>query len=123
MLILRQNTLTQNLKVTKLGNINQRSRILGSPGLVFNILRDQRPELVDVDDGTVKLVAKFVEVTHTDLSEITRMVFVEKDSVVVHASSITATSGVLPVLADTTMPCAYVPSLLPVLLQTSRHFC
>ena len=51
------------------------SRVIRNLRLVFNIFRDQRPELVDVDDGTIELV--------------------EEDSVVVYASSIIATSGVL----------------------------
>lgn len=37
----------------------------------------ERPELVDVDCGSPVLVSGEVEVAHTDLTEVTRMVFVE----------------------------------------------
>ncbi|KAJ6746039.1 hypothetical protein OIU74_028660, partial [Salix koriyanagi] len=49
------------------------------------------------------------------------MVFVEEDPVVVHASCISTTSRVLPVLSNSTMTCAHVTSLLPVLLEASCH--
>jgi hypothetical protein len=44
---------------------------------------DKRPNLVDVDDRAVVLVLGVVEVSHTDLTEVTRMVLVHVDSVVV----------------------------------------
>jgi len=62
-----------------------------------------------------------VEVTHADLAEVTRMVLVEEDAVVVHATGVTATSRVLPVLADTAVPGGHVAALLAVLLEARRH--
>jgi len=62
-----------------------------------------------------------VEVAHADLAEVARMVLVEEDAVVVHATGVTATSRVLPVLADTAVPGGYVAALLAVLLETRRH--
>ncbi|KAJ6778539.1 hypothetical protein OIU74_002346 [Salix koriyanagi] len=118
--VLRQKPLTQNFEVAKLSDINHGHGILGC--LVFDILWDHGIELVDVDNGTVELVAELVEVAHTDLAEETRMVFVEEDPVVVHASCISATSRVLPVLSDTTMTSAHVTSLLPILLEAGCHF-
>lgn len=44
-----------------------------------------------------------MEVPHADLSEVTRMVFVHVGAVVVLTTGKTATTWVLPVLADTTM--------------------
>ena len=41
--------------------------------------------------------------THTYLTEVTRVVFVEVDAVVVLATGVTVTTGVLAVLSDTTM--------------------
>ena len=63
-----------------------------------------------------------MEVTHTDFTKVTGMVLVEENPVVVHTSSITTTSWVLPVLADASMPSTDVPSLLPVLLEAGCHF-
>ena len=39
-----------------------------------------------------------------------------------HASSVSATSWMLPVLADTPMSGTHVTPLLPVLLEPGRHF-
>ena len=83
----------------------------------------ERPELVDVDDGAVELVAKLVKVPHTDFTEIPRMVLVEEDPVVVHASGVTATAGMLAVLADTPVTGADVAPFLAVLLEPRRHRC
>jgi len=44
------------------------------------------------------------------------MVFVEVDAVVVHATSVTATSGMLAVLADTAVTVADMTTQLPGLL-------
>lgn len=62
-----------------------------------------------------------MEVAHTDLSEVTRVVLVEQDAVVVHASGVAAATGVLPVLPDASVSGAHVPPLLPVLLEAGRH--
>jgi hypothetical protein len=50
------------------------------------------------------------------------MVLVEEDSVMVHSSGVTSTSGMLSVLSDTTVTGADMASLLPVLLESRRHF-
>ena len=49
------------------------------------------------------------------------MVLVEVDAVVVLATSVTMTTRVLAVLADTTVAGGHVPALLAVLVQTGRH--
>lgn len=48
------------------------------------------------------------------------MVFVKVDSVMVHATSVTATTGVLPVLPDTSVTMTHVSSQLPGLLLVCR---
>lgn len=50
-------------------------RVLCQSLLLF--LRYKAPEFVDVDDGAPVLVASKVEVAHTNLTEVTRMVFIE----------------------------------------------
>lgn len=59
--------------------------------------------LVEVDDGLPEVVLLLVEVSHTNLTEITRMVFVDVGSVVVLTTGHTTTTGMLAVLADTTV--------------------
>ena len=119
-LVLGQDTLAKNLEVTELGNINQWSVVVGS--LVLDLLGYERPELVQVDDGAMELVAELVEIPHTDFTEETRVVLVEENAMVVHTSSVSTTTGMLAVLADTTMACAHVAALLPVLLEAGSHF-
>lgn len=114
-----QLTLAQDLKVPKLGNVYERGTVGG--GLGLNILRNQRPQLFNINYGAVIVIPELVEMPHTDLTEVAGMVLVKENTVVVHTSSITPTTWMLPVLADTSMPCANVPSLLPVLLQSSSH--
>ncbi|KAK3005582.1 hypothetical protein RJ639_017267 [Escallonia herrerae] len=53
--------------------------------LLPGLLRDQGPEVFDVDDGAVELVAEAVEVAHADLAEVARMVLVEEDAVMAHS--------------------------------------
>ena len=117
----RQRALAQNLEVAELSDVDERGVI--RRGFVLHILRHHGPQLVNVDDGAVELVAELVEVPHSDLPEVARVVLVEKDAVVMHTSSISATTGVLPVLADPAMAGADVPSLLPVLLEPGCHPC
>jgi len=77
---------------------------------------DQGPELVQVDLGPELVLATQMEVPHAHLAEVTRMVFVEVDAVMVHATSVTATSGMLAVLADTAVTVAHMTTQLPGLL-------
>lgn len=57
--------------------------------------------LVEVDDGLPELVLELVEVSHTNLAEVTWMVLVEVGTVVVLTTSHTTTTGMLAVLANT----------------------
>lgn len=106
-----------------------------------HLLAHQSPELVQVDDGAVVVVLLLVEVPHTNLqeggnaqiklptktpskrapweatnlSEETRVVLVKQDAVVVLATSITATTRVLAVLANAAMTGTDVSALFAVL--------
>jgi hypothetical protein len=59
--------------------------------------------LVEVDGGLPELLLGLVEVTHTDLTEVTRMVLVDVGTVVVLTTGHTATTGGLAVLANSTV--------------------
>jgi hypothetical protein len=65
--------------------------------------RRKRAYLVEVDDGLPEVVLLLVEVPHTDLTEVTRMVLVEVRSVVVLTTSQTSTTWMLAVLSYTTV--------------------
>ena len=89
------------------------SSVLG-PGL----LGDEAPQLVQVDAGLdqVGVVGVDVEVPHSNLSKVSGMVFVKVDSVVMLATSVSTTSRVLPVLANSSVTMGHVASQLPGLL-------
>lgn len=59
--------------------------------------------LVEVDHGLPELLIGLVKVPHTNLTEITGVVLVEVGTVVVLTTGHTTTTGVLAVLADTTV--------------------
>lgn len=62
-----------------------------------------------------------VDVTHTNLSEVSRMVLVEVDSVVMLSSSVSTTSGMLPVLSYTSVSSGDMSSQLTSLGGVGRH--
>lgn len=59
--------------------------------------------LVEVDGGLPELLLGLVEVTHTNLTEVTGVVLVDVGAVVVLTTGHTATTGALAVLSDTTV--------------------
>jgi hypothetical protein len=115
--LLREITLTKDLKDTSLLAIDDRD--IGSLSVGNSCLfRNERPNLLDVDSWAVISVASEMEVSHTDLTEITRVVLVEVDSVMVLTTGLTTTSWMLAMLADTTMTHADMTSEASSLLQT-----
>jgi hypothetical protein len=57
----------------------------------------------------------------TYLSEITRMVLVEQNTMMMLATSVTTATRVRSVLANTTMASRHMSSLLAVVVKTGRH--
>jgi len=113
---------TEDLEETLLGHVDD-----GGLGGVLGVLKsvvlgDEGPDLVDVEGLAVEAILQLVEVSHTDLTEITRMVLVHVNSVMMLTTGKTATARMLAVLADTTVTTGNVTALLAVLAETSRHF-
>lgn len=50
------------------------------------------------------------------------MILIEEDPVVVHTTSVTATTGMLAVLSDTPVAGTDVTALLAMLLESGSHF-
>jgi hypothetical protein len=103
--------------------VNDRDLVLGgiSIGILsLGLLRDQRPDRIQVDGRAEELVVGLVEVTHTDLAKVARVVLVHVDAVVVLTTGVTATTRVLAVLADATITHGHVTTLLASLLQSGR---
>src|SRR3989338_3453491 len=121
--LLGQLALAEDLEVPVVGHVNDGDVSGGErpgEGLLAVRLLDKSPEVVHIDDGAVVLVPVEMVVAHADLAEVSRMVLVEVDAVVVKTSSVTATSGMLSVLSDTTVSSGDVSALLTVMVVTSR---
>lgn len=121
---LRETTLSEDLAVAEREEVEDWSGVGGLVGEVLLALLDwdERPELVEVDDRLPELVLELVEVSHTDLSEVTGMVLVQVGAVVVLTTSHTATTGMLSRLSDTTMTGRNVTAVLAGLGESGRHF-
>ena len=85
------------------------------------VLGNQTDNLVQVQDRAKSFVALEMEGAHADFTEVARMILVEIDPVVVLATGVSATSGMLPVLADPAVAMRDVASQLPGLLLGSCH--
>ena len=59
-----------NRKTYGFGNINYGCLVLGGSGLLSGFLRDDGPQLVEVDGGAVLVVSQQMELSHTFLSEV-----------------------------------------------------
>merc|ERR1712212_586330 len=115
-------TFTKNFVVTCLYTIDNRSRTFRLLRIISAcLLADQGPEFVKVDRWTVIFVHRLVVVKHTDLSEVTGMVFVEQGSVMMLTTSLTTSTGMFSMFTNTTMASTFVSSLLAVLVESSSH--
>lgn len=110
-------TLTKDLEDTSLDAVNDGDLLGGLVGL-SSLLSDEGPDLLNVDSGGVVLVLSEMEVSHTNLSEVTRVVLVEVDSVVVLTTGLTSSTRVLSVFTNTTVSHADMTSKASSLLQT-----
>merc|ERR1719167_334684 len=115
-----------------LGSAGKEASLHNNRGLVClisifgpSLLRNKGPQLVKVDSRLVEVgvVGMDMEVPHTNLSKVTRMVLIEVYSVVMLTSSVSATSGMLPMLANPTMTVGDMSSQLPGLFLSCGHFC
>jgi len=117
-------TLAKHLEEARLGDVDHRHVALGSDLLLRILLADsaghEGPQAIHIHSGAVVVVLHFVEMAHTDLTEVARVVFVHDDAVVVLATSVTATTRMLAVLPDTTVSVRHVATGLPCFLQTCR---
>jgi hypothetical protein len=89
----------------RLGHVNDRGDTLGGLGLGLGalLLGDEGPQLVEVDGRAMVHLLSLVEVTHTNLTKVTRMELVEQDTVMMLTTGVTASRRMLAVLANTTV--------------------
>merc|ERR1719222_175532 len=121
--LLGKNTLAEHLAEASPRDVDNRGLTLHAGILEPSLLRDEGPEFVQVDSGLVEVgvVGVHVEVPHANLSEVSGMVLVEVDPVVVLTTSVSTTSRMLPVLADPAVTMRDVSSQLPGLLLAGGH--
>ena len=119
----RQHTFAQNLEVVVLGDIDHGNCIsrLSRCVLFANFLSSQSPECVQVHDWAVILVALEMEVSHTDFTKVPRVVLIEVNSVMVLTTSITTTSWMLAVLANTPLAARHISSKLSAFTEPGGH--
>merc|ERR1719446_1850684 len=110
-----------DLEVPSLDDVDHRRLVLLVRIVEPGLLRDKRPELVDVDCRTVLAVLDEMEVANADLPEVPWVVLVEVDAVLVLAAGVPAAAGMLPVLADAALAGRNLPAHVPILLQPRRH--
>jgi len=109
-----ESTLSKDLRVAEGLEIkNGDSVLLGGGEVLFALLGgDEGPELVEVDNRLPEEIALLVEVPHTDLSEVTWMVFIHVGSVMMLSTSKTSSTGMLAMLSYTTTTGRDMPAML-----------
>ncbi|KAH3669500.1 hypothetical protein OGAPHI_001621 [Ogataea philodendri] len=98
-----QSSLTQNLSVSRGQGVDDNSGIFGARSDLLVLLLNQRPQLVKVDDWAPEVGLLLVEISHTNFTKVTWVVFVQVGSVVVLTTGHTSTTGMLSVLSNTTL--------------------
>jgi len=97
--LLGETTLGKDLAVTSAEGVNDGNDLSVLGSVLAGLLGDEGPEGVQVDNGAVLAVAGQVEATHTNLTEVTGMVLVHVNAVMVLTTGKTTSSGMLAVLA------------------------
>ena len=120
--LLGETALTKNLEVARVSDIDHRDGGALLPVLT-DILRDESPELVQIDARAEELRVDKVEVAHAVLAKVARVVSVEQSAVMVLTTSVTASSRVLTGLDDTTVTHLHVTTQLSSLPARSSHCC
>ena len=91
---------SQQLVVSVLCDVNDWSlSILGVGSCLADLVGNKGPQLINVDGWAPLGVSLQVEVSHTDLTEVTWMELIHQDSVMVLSTSVTATTWMVTVLS------------------------
>ena len=121
----RETTFTKDLSITTSQRINdwdvllQATSSLGLLSQLLGLFRDQRPQIVQVDNGAMVSVAGVMEVTHPNLAEVSWVETVQVGAVMMLTTGHTTTTRMLTMLTNTTMTGTNVSALLTILSQAS----
>mmetsp|Transcript_25313 Transcript_25313/g.37716 ORF Transcript_25313/g.37716 Transcript_25313/m.37716 type:complete len:204 (+) Transcript_25313:109-720(+) len=114
-------SVAQKLKHTQVSQVYNRSLSSSVLGSLIHTLSSSIEQLVNIDSRSISPVLHEVKVTHTDLTEVTRVIFIHEDAVVMLSSGITATTGMLTVLSDTTVTAGNVAALFSCFVEAGGH--
>jgi len=109
---LREKAIAKHFSVSCVESVDDRNNIAVLREACLLLGRYKRPEFVDVDSRAPATVVCEMEMAHTNLTKVTRMVLIEVGTVVVLTTSETATSWMLAVLSYTTVSSRDVPAML-----------
>merc|ERR1719193_504636 len=99
-------TLSEDLEESVFADVDGRLPFAGTALILGNETHD----LVQIEDRAVEFVALEVISPHPDFAEVTRMVLVEVDSVMMLTSGVSATSRMFPVFSNASMTVTNVAS-------------
>ncbi len=118
---LRDSSFSEQLEVSQRCQVENRRLIseLAALKIRSDLWCEERVQTIQVD-GRPRL-SQIVEISHTNLSEVTRMVLIHVDTVVVLTSGQTTTTRMLSVFSYTTVTGRDVASVLPGVAQVRRH--
>lgn len=115
-------SIPKKLEVSLAHEVDHRSLAATSVlGSLVHALSGDIEQLVDVARGGEVAVLELMELTHTHLTEVTRVIFIKESSVVVLSSGVTATTGVFAVFADTAVTHLDVAALLACFVEAGGH--
>ena len=113
----RKRPVSENLVKSSLGHVNDGSfsAVLSSLCLLSDVLGDESPQFGKVESRSERDITLEMKVSHTDLSEVTRMVLIEQNTMMMLSSRVSSSTWMLSVLSDTSVSRGHVSSLLTVL--------
>jgi hypothetical protein len=114
-------SIAQKFEDTLRYQVDDRSLSSAILGGLIDALAGNVEKLIKIASRGEGAIAQQVKLTHTDLSEITRVIFIHHDTVMVLSTSVTATTRVMTMTSDTTVTGGDVTALFPVLVFSGRH--
>lgn len=91
--LLRKTSFAENLKVTLFSHVQYWSHVRLVLVSNTDVLGDKCPDFVQVDGRAVELVVGLVKISHSNLPEVSRMVLVKVDAMMMLASSVTTSTS------------------------------
>ena len=117
----RQTTSSQDLLITRLGDVDHRGLGLVGQEVGAGVVGDQSPDLVEVDGLAVFAVAVESEDANTAFSVVSRMELEHVNTAVVLTTAVSATANVLAVFADSSATVGDVSAQLSRFSQSRCH--